>query len=188
MKEIVLKVKKRETGKKVSKLVRREGMVPGVFYSKGVENINVLATPLALRPIVYTSLTKVINLEVEGSNETHNCVLKAVTFDPVTDRITHFDLQGIQPGQKLNVEIQFKLKGQALGVKLGGKLMQVLHKVKVKCLPKDLVEYIEVDIAHLDMGQSVQLKDVNLENLECDLSGETVIVQVNKPRGGTASS
>lgn len=184
MKEIALQVQKRETGKQNIKTVRNEGFVPGIFYAKGLDNINIMAKPLALRPIVYTSMTRVISLQVEGESDNHICFLKDVTFDPVTDEITHFDLQGITPGQKLTVEVPFKLTGQPIGVRQGGKFMQTLHKIKIKCLPKDMVEFLPADISGLNMGDVLYLKDINTENLEIELPEDTVIARVSKPRGG----
>lgn len=187
MKEIILEVKKRDTGKKNSKAVRNSEMIPGIFYAKGSENINIMAKPLALRPIVYTSQTKVVDLKVEGETNVHQCVLKAVQFDPVSDQIVHFDLQGLVKGQKLTVELPIKLEGQPIGVRQGGKLMPALHKIKVKVLPKDLVESINADISNLNIGDSLYLKNLNTENLEIELPPDTVIVSVVKPRGAQQS-
>ena len=101
--------------------------------------------------------------------------------------MTHFDLLGVVEGQKLNVEIPFKLTGQSIGVRNGGKMQHVLHKVKVTCLPKDLVESIEVDITNLKLGQSVAIKDLSgLEELEFGISTDTVICHVARPRVGGA--
>ncbi len=184
MNEVILEVKKRDTGKKASKSIRNQGFIPGVFYVQGQDNISIYAKPLDLRPIVYTAQTKVVDLKVEGSNQSHQCILKDIQFDPVTDNIVHFDLQGLVKGQKLTVEIPFKLVGQPIGVRQGGKLMQNIIKIKVKSLPQDLVELIEVNIAHLNMGDNLLLKDINLGALETELAPETVIATVMKPRGG----
>jgi large subunit ribosomal protein L25 len=187
MKEIALVVEKRETGKKASKAVRNSGYVPGIYYANGDENINIKAKPLSLRPVVYTSLTRLVNLKVEGESTEKLCFLKDVRFDPVSDQITHFDLQGIKQDQKITVEVPFKLIGQPIGVRQGGKLMQTMHKVKIKCLPKDLVESIEANIAKLEMGDVLCLKDLNTENLEIEIPYESVIARVSKPRGGVAN-
>jgi large subunit ribosomal protein L25 len=184
MKEIALTVKKRETGKRASKDVRVEGLVPGIYYAKGDENINIKVHPIALRPIVYTSQTRVVELSVEGSTATYPCILKDVSFDPVTDKITHFDLQGIKPGEKLTVDLPFKFVGVPAGVRTGGKLMTMLHKVKVKCLPGDLIESLEIDITKLVMGDHLALKDLDFGNMEVEIPLNTVILQVVKPRGG----
>lgn len=182
MNEVILEVKKRDTGKKASKAIRNQGFIPGVFYAQGTENISIYAKPADMRPIVYTAQTKIVDLRVEGNEKTHQCILKDIKFDPVSDKIVHFDLQGLVEGQKLTVELPFKLIGQPIGVRQGGKLMQNIIKLKVKALPKDLVELIEANVAHLNMGENLLLKDVDLGNLETELSPETVIASVVKPR------
>jgi len=99
MKEITLVAERRNAGKRASKDVRNAGFVPGIYYAHGDENISLKAKPLSLRPIVYTSLTRLVNLQIEGEND-KLCFLKDVKFDPVTDNLVHFDLQGIKADQK----------------------------------------------------------------------------------------
>jgi large subunit ribosomal protein L25 len=187
MKEITLVAERRETGKKATKAVRNNGFVPGNYYANGDENINIMAKPLSLRPIVYTSLTRLVNLQFEGEELQKLCFLKDVRFDPVSEKITHFDLQGIKQDQKITVEVPFNLSGQPVGVRAGGKLMQTLHKVKIKCLPKDMVESLEANITHLEMGSVLYLKEINTDNLEIELPEDTVVARVSKPRGGLAT-
>ena len=182
MNEVILEVKKRETGKKASKAIRNQGFIPGVFYVQGVENISIYAKPIDLRPIVYTAQTKIVDLRVEGMEKSQQCILKDIQFDPVTDKIVHFDLQGLIAGQKLTVDLPIKLTGQSIGVRLGGKLMQNIIKLKVKVLPVDLIELIEVNVSHLNMGDNLLLKDIDLGPLETELSLDTVIAMVMKPR------
>ncbi len=183
MQEIILKAKLRQTGKSASSVVRKEGMVPGVYYAKGEQNISIMAHPLSLRPIVYTAHTRIVKLEIDETNESHKCILKDTSFDPVSDKLVHFDLQGIQEGEKLTVELPFKFLGQPVGVRAGGKMMTQVHKIKVKCLPSDIIEFFEVDVAGLNMGQSVALKDLDLAKYEYEQSPDTVILIVSKPRG-----
>lgn len=183
MNEVILEVKKRETGKKINKSYRNDDLIPGIFYVKGSENINILAKPLDLRPIVYTAQTKIVSLKVDGSAETHQCILKDLQIDPVSDKIMHFDLQGLIKGEKLNVELPIKLVGQPIGVRQGGKLMQNILKIKVKVLPQDLIESIEANVADLNIGDNLYLKDINTDNLEIELTHDAVIASVVKPRG-----
>lgn len=181
MKEVTLEVKSRDTGKQKSKSYRRNGLVPGVYYSKGGDNINILADPLALRPVVYTSLTRIVELVV-NQDDVRRCVLKKVDFDPVTDEIIHFDLQGINPGERLSVEVPFVLKGQSVGVRNGGLLAQSVYKTRVTCLPKDLPESLEVDISTLNIGESIYVKDMAMENVDIHLPEDAIVCSIVKPR------
>jgi large subunit ribosomal protein L25 len=186
MKEIALVAQKRDSGKTAAKLIRTDELIPGVYYRKGSENINIKVAPLDLRPIVYTSNTKLIALSIEGTNEPLHCVLKDVTFDPVSDKITHFDLLGIKKDQKLTVLVPLKLVGVSPGVRAGGRLQQTLHKVKITCYPDDLVEHFDVDLSTLNMGSTFYLKDLkNVERIEFDIQTNTPVCSVSKPRGGT---
>jgi large subunit ribosomal protein L25 len=187
MKEIELKVQKRDTGKAALSEYRSKGMVPGIYYSKGEDNINILSHPLDLRDIVYTRMTKVFSLEIEGDPEKKRCILKDADFDPVTESMVHFDLLGIKDGQKLTLDIPFKLEGQSVGVRNGGRMQQNLLKAKITCLPEDLVESISVDVSKLKIGQSISITDLDLtEKFEFDISRDTVICHVARPRLGGA--
>jgi large subunit ribosomal protein L25 len=175
MSQITLKVEKRETGKQIAKQYRREGKVPGVYYIKGEESIPILSEPLALRPIVFTKETHIISLEMEGE-EPKECVLKDITFDPVTDKITHFDLIGLSRGETMNFEVPVVVTGASPGVREGGILQQNIHKLNIKCRPSKLPSKVEVDISELELGSSIYIGSLNLEDVEIEASDETPIV------------
>ena len=179
---IELKAKKRDAGKQIAKKLRRDGEVPGVFYAKGHSTVNISVPPLALRPIVYTSQVRLIELDIEGE-KTKKCVLKEVKFHPVTDQIIHFDLLGINEEQKITVEVPFEFLGQPVGVRKGGIFQQVFHKCTITCLPKHLVSSIQIDVSGLDVTQSVHLKDLNLEGVEFGIPADSLICAVRIPRG-----
>lgn len=185
MNQVHLNVKTRETGKQISKQYRRDGLVPGVFYTKGEDSIPILAEPLDLRPIVYTAQTRIVDLQIDDATETKECVIKDVILDPVTESITHFDLLGVIRGQKLSVEVPFVLKGQAIGAREGGVTQHILLKTVIRCLPKDLPNSIEVEIDDLQIGDSIMIKDLDpksIENLEFEVPLDSTIVAIIRPR------
>jgi large subunit ribosomal protein L25 len=92
--------------------------------------------------------------------------LKDLQFDRVTDRLTHIDLLELVAGKKVLATIPVKFVGNSAGVKAGGKLVTKLKSLKVKCLPKDLKEFIEVDITNLDLNENVRVEDVKEASLE----------------------
>lgn len=186
MKEIALNVKKRVTGKQDVKRMRKEGLIPGVYYMNGEAGIPITSDFMSLRDIVFTSSKKVINLNIDGE-ASKSCVLKDVKFHPVTDKILHFDLLGLNPDRKLKMQVPVVLKGQSVGVRRGGKIQQFLHIAKIKCLPKDLVDALEIDITNLDLGKSIHIRDIAIENVEFEVPGDTIIVSCNVPRGATAT-
>lgn len=185
LQEVNLKVTKREVGKQISKRLRNENKVPGVFYSKNNKGINISANLKDLKPIVYTSNIKLVNLDIEGQQE--KCLLKEVKFDPVTDKITHFDLLGIVEDRKVTISIPVEFIGeQPIGVRKGGRFQQVFHKFKITCLPKYLISSIQIDISKLDIGNAVYLNDLNLEGIEYSLPMDSLICSVNNPKGKAA--
>ena len=181
LQELTLKASKRKAGKQIAKKMRREGNVPGVVYSKDKEGVNIVVREQDIKPFVYTSMLKVVNLDIEGEQE--KCLVKAVKFDPVTDRIIHFDLLRISDDRKVTVGIPVEFTGgQPVGVRKGGRFQQVFHKFKVTCLPKYLLSSLEIDVSKLDIGQSIYLEDLKFEGLEYDVPGDSMICSVTIPR------
>lgn len=188
MAEVALKVIKRNIGKRASKDVRNAGTVPGIYYIKGQEGTPIQANPLDLRPVVYTSQTKVINLDLDG--EAKKCVLKDIDFHPVTDEIVHFDLLGLSDDHEVTVKVPFKFSGRSKGVTEGGVFQQVLLNAKISCLPADLPDFIEVDISDLGQGESLYLDKIKEDNpkLKFAIKGNTVICRVARPRVSGAAT
>jgi len=185
MAEVALSVKKRETGKQISKDYRRQGLVPGVFYSNGQAGLPILTNPMALRPIVYSSITKIVELTIEGDDQSKKAVLKDISFDPVTEDIVHFDLMGLTPGKNLTIQIPIKLVGSSKGVMGGGVLSQFLFKVPITATPENLPENIEIDITDLGFGESFKLDKVKSDKYAFDVRGNLVICACKAPRVST---
>lgn len=180
MSDIVISAQRRETGKKAAKAIRRNDLIPGVFYMNGKEAFPIATTFLALRPAVYTAETHVIHLQVEGG-ESYDCVLKDITFDPVTDNIVHFDLQGLSADRKITVEVPVVLTGQAIGARDGGLVQHIVHKLRVECLPKDLPEHVEIDVTDMKIGDSIHVGQINLGAVKSLDNDDVVVVSVMAP-------
>ncbi|HOI30643.1 MAG TPA: 50S ribosomal protein L25 [Melioribacteraceae bacterium] len=182
MSEISIKAKKRILSTKgaVNKL-RRNGEVPGIFYTKGTEPIAISVPELSLHPIVYTAETHIINLEVDD-NEVRKSILKNIQFDPVTDKVIHFDFLGISLDQEIDIEVPIALTGQAKGIKEGGIIQQSMHKLQVSCLPGDIPEHISIDVTNLGLGDAVHVKDLAIEKVKIRHNEEVIIVAVVMPR------
>lgn len=180
MSEINLKAEKRSDFKKsTSRQLRKSGFVPGVYYIHGGDNIAIKAPELSLRPVVSTTESRVINLDIEG--EVRQCILKDVQFDPITSKLIHFDLLGLKEGEKIKVEVPVKLNGNPVGIKEGGLLQFIMHKLEVLCLPQHLPSHIDIDITALGIGNSIKVADLKLENIEFLNEEHTVIVSVVPP-------
>jgi large subunit ribosomal protein L25 len=180
MSEVVLNATVRtEIGKVVGRL-RNEEKIPGVYYSRGEENINITATPLSMKPLIYTTNTHLINLKLDNG-VTKTCILRDVQFDPITDRPVHFDLQGVKENEELTVQIPVVLQGSPKGVKDGGTLQFIMHKVRVSCLPKFIPEHIELNVSDLGMNDSIHIRDIKIANVKVLDNESAAVVAVVPP-------
>ncbi len=182
MNEVTLNVSSRGSGKRAAKDARQSGRIPGVYYRKGSTPIAITSDSRALRPVVYTKDVRVVKLHIDGASVGLDCILKDVTFDPVTDVITHFDLHGFQEDAMMHFEVPVRLVGTAIGAREGGVIQHVIHKLDVKCMPKDLPSHIDVDITPLRVTQSVHIGDLKVPNVVFTGNPELGIVSLVPPR------
>lgn len=161
--------------------IRREGRIPGVIYSKHIQPITIDVAEKALKPLVFTAKAHLISLKLAG-HEDQECIIKDIQFDPVTDKIIHFDLIGLIRGEKLEIDVPVQLKGSAAGIKEGGVIQYPLHKLLVKCFPKDLPDHLEIDVSNLNIGDAIHVSDLVYENIEILNPGDAVIVSVVHPK------
>jgi large subunit ribosomal protein L25 len=189
MAEITLKAQKREQFKKsISKALRKSGFVPGIVYGHNEANIPIKATELSLRPIVFSSEAKAIKLEIEGETQPINCILKDTQFDPISGRLIHFDLLTLKAGEKITIEVPVILKGTAIGVKEGGLLQHILHKLEVECSSQNIIPHIDVDITNLQIGDSIKVSDIKIEGVRILNDETSAIVAVIPPTVTTAEA
>ncbi|MFA7228055.1 MAG: 50S ribosomal protein L25 [Melioribacteraceae bacterium] len=182
MSEILVNGTKRALSTKgANNQLRRDGNVPGIFYMKGVEPIPVFVSEKALKPIVFTSETHIVNLKIDNGDE-FKSILKNVQFDPVTDRVVHFDLLGINADQEIEIEVPVVFEGQAKGLKEGGIVQQSIHKVTVSCLPADIPQHISIDITNLGLNDSIHVRDLKIDKVRFVQNPEVIIVSVVVPR------
>ena len=151
-----------ELGKRSTRQLRSEGLVPGVIYGK--ENINFAAKPLDLRHLVYTSEFQIAEITIAGKE--YRCILKDKQFDVLTDDLNHIDFLELVEDRKVIANLPLKFVGQPEGVKAGGRLNIKAKTLKVRTLPKNLVESIEVDISGLNLNDNLRVEDVQVGDME----------------------
>ncbi|MHB8580237.1 MAG: 50S ribosomal protein L25 [Ignavibacteriaceae bacterium] len=182
MEKVVLKANQRNSINKASRSdIRKNGRVPGIFYSKHDKPIAIDVTEKSIKPLVFTSETHLISLELEGY-ENHECVIKDIQFDPVTDRVVHFDLLGLTVGEKFQLEVPIQYHGSPIGVKEGGVLQQFLHKLEIECLPKNIPQRLDINIQDLKLGDAIHIKDLKFENITILNLEDSVVVAVTHPK------
>jgi large subunit ribosomal protein L25 len=187
MAERILKAKKREISTKGAiNQLRKNGSVPGVYYSKEKDQIIFSVDEVALNKFVFTSETGIIQLMFDGQ-EPVGCIIKDVQFDPVTDKVVHIDVQGVTLGQLIQLELPITLVGTAIGVRDGGILQEQTHKLEVECFPRFIPQHIEVNVSDLKVGESIHVRDLKLENIKILNSGDTTIVSILHHKGTDSS-
>lgn len=152
-----------ELGKKSSKLIRKAGNVPCVIYGKE-KNIHFQATELSFKNLVYTPNAHLVKLSID--NKEFKVVLKDMQFHPVNDKILHADFVEIFDDKPVVIGIPIKVSGDSVGVLAGGKLSIKKRSLKVKGLPKDLPEFLPIDITDLKIHESVKVGDLSFEKIE----------------------
>lgn len=152
-----------EHGKKAARQIRSQENVPGVIYG-GATEVNFHASAKAFKPLVYTGEFQLAQVNVDG--KTYKCILKDLQFDKVSDTLIHVDLLELVDDKKVIATLPIKFTGTSVGVKGGGKLITKIKSLKVKALPKDLVENINVDITDLDLNGNIRVEDVKVNGIE----------------------
>ena len=152
-----------ESGKKVARQLRSQDNVLAVIYG-GATEVNFYAPTKAFKNLVYTSEFMLAEVTVAG--KTYKCILKDLQFHKVTDALLHVDLLELVDDKKVVATLPLKLVGSSAGVKAGGKLVSKVKAVKVKALPKDLREFIELDISSLELNANLRIEDIKVANME----------------------
>lgn len=150
-------------GKKAARQIRSQENVPAVIYG-GAQEVNFYASAKAFKPLVYTGEFLIAEVTVDG--KMYRCILKDLQFDKVSDALIHLDLLELVDDKKVVATLPLKFVGTSVGVKEGGKLVVKIKSLKVKALPKDLVETITVDITHLALNANIRVEDVKAEGIE----------------------
>ena len=185
MKSVVVKGQKRETvGKKESKRLRAQQIVPAVLYG-GEEPIHFAVPFSELRKLVYTPSVYLIDLDIEG--QVYKAIMQDVQWHVIDEQILHIDFLSVQDDTPIKIDIPVAITGLAKGIKMGGKLNKNLRRLKVKALAKDLPDTISIDVTKLEIGQSIKVNEVNVENIELLDTKTNVIVSVTITRAAKSA-
>ena len=172
MAQLTLEVKVRsEIGGGRPRMLRREGLLPGVFYSRGEEPI-----PLTLNLEYIRKATErlrenqIVSLEIDrdGKKFKKPAIVKEIQVDYLANALLHIDFQQIALDEKLTAMVPLISIGESIGVtRDGGILEHILREVEIECLPTDLPESIEVDVSELTVGATIHVSDITaIEGVE----------------------
>jgi large subunit ribosomal protein L25 len=176
MKTVVVKGQKRKSlGKKESKKLRSQEIVPSVLYG-GDEPIHFAVPVSELRKVIYTPSVFLINLEIDG--EIHPAIMQDIQWHPVEETILHVDFLRIQEDKPIKINVPINVIGLAKGIKGGGKLKINLRRLKVKALAKNIPDAIDIDVTRLGLSESIKVSELKVDNIELLDNKSNVVVAV----------
>lgn len=185
MKSVLLSGSSRENvGKKDAKALRKQGLVPCVIYG-GKDQLFFAVSQKELEKIINSPEVYVIDLDVNGTKK--QAIIKDMQFHPVKDTPVHIDFLEVVDGKPIVVHLPIHVTGTSPGVLRGGKLQKKLRRLAVKGLVKDIPESVTLDISKLDIGNNIQVKDIQIEGLTLLDMPASVVVGVRTARGAVAA-
>jgi large subunit ribosomal protein L25 len=163
MKVIALKGEERDgLGKSSNKKVRNAGKVPCVIYGKG-DNAHFTVYQADFKHLIYTPNTYLVKIEV--GNSAKLAKVQEVQYHPVSEDIIHADFLEVDAENPISIHVPVKVIGNSPGVRGGGKLQLKIKKLLVSGLIANLPEFIEVSIDELEIGKSVKVGDISVNNM-----------------------
>jgi large subunit ribosomal protein L25 len=173
-------------GKGAARQLRRQGYIPAVLYGGNAGNIAISVNTHDLHQIIAKGFgeTSLIDLTVQEPDTSQQLavILKDYQIDPLVRELVHADFQEVSMDQEIEIEVPLELKGEAPGEEEGGVLEFTTREVSIRCLPGDMLHSIEVDISSLQIGDSVSIEDLTMnEKYEILTPPETVIVSLVAP-------
>ena len=180
MKILAINAKLRKSvGKSESKALRNQGNVPCVLYG-GEKQVCFYAHENDFRNLVYTPDVFIVELDIEG--EKYKAVMQDLQFHPVTDNLLHIDFLQVFDDKEVTVTIPVHLTGNSVGIRNGGILSFRRRKIITRAIPGNLPDYIEIDIEDIDIGQSVYIKDLRVDEYTFLSPDNAVVVGVRTAR------
>ena len=178
MKEVTLEASLRKTtGKGSARQSRLAGNIPAVVYGPEIDSFPIEVSEKAMRQAVKEgSFNSIFDLHVDGKN--NKVLIRDIHRDPITLKVTHLDFHAISMNKPIRLSVPIVLKGESIGVKTdGGILQSAMREIEISCLPKDIIDHIEIDISKLEVGDSIHIRDIQVENITIlDEDRRTVVI------------
>jgi large subunit ribosomal protein L25 len=173
---VELEGKVRETGRKAAEALRDAMRVPAVVYGPEIDdNIHFSVDELELEKILAESKRQILEIKING--ETHKTLLKDIEFHPLTDRPVHVDFYALSDDHKVTLSVPIRLEGTPVGVtEGGGRIFQPMHILRIRVTPDRIPGAYTVDISELEIGDSLHVRDLELEGIiPLDDLGRTLV-------------
>ena len=212
MKTFELKGTPRENlGKKMSKNLRKQGMIPAVLYGqepvalpytgkmnageklveigdgKGIIVTDFSVSFDGVRKLIYTPEIHLVSIEMRDGRKV-NAILKEIQFHAVSDAILHLDFQEVFADKPIEMHVPVELIGHAVGVKAGGKLTQAMRKLKVKGLAEQIPEKLTVNVDHLELVKTIKVGELQFDHVELISPKNAVVCAVKMTRAAQSAA
>lgn len=154
-----------EFGTNASRRLRAQGKIPAIVYGAGKDNSNVLLDHNKLLHALDIEAFHSAIIDVQTTSGTEQVILRDVQMHPYKLQVLHIDFQRVSMTEKLHMNVPLHILGEdsAPGIKIdGGLLSRLANEVDIECLPKDLPEYLELDVSELGLGETLHLSDIKL--------------------------
>jgi large subunit ribosomal protein L25 len=198
-------------GKKASKELRKQGLVPAVLYGQSPvalpykgklnkgdkiveigDNKGVIVTDFTIafegvRKLIYTPDIFVTEIDIKG-NRTVKAILKETQYHPVSDALLHADFLEVFDDKPIVMEVPVALKGHAIGVKAGGKLNQSIRKLKVKGSAEKIPEILEINVDKLQLGKVIKVGELSFPDIELISPKNAVVCSVKMTRASQSAA
>ena len=183
--------KRKEVGKKQTKLLRKEGMIPAALYGNKKNTEHLAFDKIEMLKDINSGgfLSRIITLVIGTTKQL--ALVKDIQFHPVKDEVLHIDFLRLDKNSEIEVNIPLKLTGKenSKGLKRGGILNLVHPVIKLICKVNSIVENIEIDITDLGLGGTIKIKDINLPKgvTQKAYDENETILNINAPKGSSSS-
>jgi len=180
-----------DLGKGASRRLRHQEKLPAIVYGSG-EPLSLTIDQREIRPQVNNEVfySSIVSLKVDDK-KAEKVIVRDIQHHPFKVDVMHIDFQRIDAKKKMHIHVPLHFNGEetAPGVKAGGLVNHIINEVEIECLPKDIPEFIEVDIAALEMGESVHLTEITMPKgvtltalSHGDENHDTAIVSIHQPK------
>jgi large subunit ribosomal protein L25 len=182
MQQTQMKIETRlSTGKGISRRLRAAGRIPGIVYGRGMEPVLVSLEPKALNAAIAGEggLNNLITLEGGGDLDKVVVIVVEIQRNVLKRTPEHVDLHRVNMNEKVRINVPVSLLGTAAGVKEGGLLDFAHHSLHIECLPGQIPEHIEINIADLKIGHAVHVSEISFPaGVKCLDNPKTPVVGV----------
>ena len=173
------------TGRSAVRKIKAQGAVPAVIYGakREPEPLQVSKRDISLMLSHASGENILVELEIDGDKTGRLALVQEVQHSPVGGDILHVDFHAVSMDQMIEADVPLEPTGTPEGVKtFGGLLEQSLRSLEIECLPKDLPDLITVDVSHLNIGDAIHVKEIQLpEGVKTRISPDLTVFSVVAP-------